>query len=165
MSLPGTEPGTYCVQEVRRAILYSGLWMSYSDAAPFLGHRHARPTANANWDPDVWTHLAKVDGTYLADNAQRNHVFERDNGDLIAVIRALGYEFPDPKPLAWRMSPTELRMLLGIQGSSAQFRIRLNERLDTLLASADRLDGDDPHYDAVWDAVDTLRGMLARLYN
>jgi hypothetical protein len=34
-----------------------------------------------------------------------------------------------------------------------------------LFANADRLDGDDPHYDAVWDAVDNLRGMLARIYN
>jgi hypothetical protein len=141
------------------------MWMSYSDAAPFLGYRHARPMANANWDPQVWTHLAKVDGTYLAENPERNHVFERDNGDLIAIIRAFGYDFPKPKPLAWRLSPEELRMLLGVRQSTAQFRMRLNERLDALLANADRLDGNDPHYDAVWDAVDNLRGMLARLYN
>lgn len=56
-------------------------------------------------------------------------------------------------------------MILGTRESSAQFRMRLNERLDTLLAHADRLDAEDPHYDAVWNAVDNLRDMFARLYD
>jgi hypothetical protein len=140
------------------------MWMSYADAAPYLGYGHARAMANANWDPRVWTHLARQDGTYLADNADRNHVFQRDNPALISLITAFGYGFPDAKPLAWRLRPHELEMLLGTRPSTAQFRLRLTERLETLERNAEDLHPGDPSYQFVMNAVQVLRSQLERLY-
>lgn len=139
-----------------RVITNSGLWASFGDAAKVIGTA-PRALANDMWDSDCV--LARADGTVESEDAEKEARWVESHPEAVRRDAAFGYRMGRPRPQELRLTPSEIRMLLGEMECTAALRIRLNDQLDHLLLEADR--GED---EVVWNAVDELRALLKRMY-
>lgn len=146
--------------EVNEALFVSGLWAAYGTVAEALRRPGAaRALAQENWGQSRGR-IARQDG--ITESADRDKELEwrAANPDVLHVDAAFGYVLDKPWPQEWAVTAPELSMLLGEMPSSAALRIKLGKRLDTLLAVADRAGYED---EVLWQAVDDLRALIARL--
>jgi hypothetical protein len=151
--------------ELATATAVSGLWMSYGDAAEAMGRGQS---AARSVGQEAWSYMsgfARADGkTDEAGDQGRRDRWVAENQNAVALGRMLGHEPGTDRPMSLRISAVEALMLLGKVPSTANLRLKVQERLDTLLAAVDTLSGDEPHYEAAWERVDAMRLMLHRLY-
>ncbi len=146
--------------EVNEVLYVSGLWASYGTVAEALGRPGAaRAIANENWAQGRGR-ISRADGVAESEDREKELAWRATHADVMHVHRAFGYPEDRPAPQELAVTVPELLMLLGEMPTSAGLRLKLGQRLDTLLAAADRAGFDD---DVLWTAVDDLRALIARL--
>lgn len=153
------------LEQLVEAIYVSGLWASYGDAAKAAGYGSAaRAVANVNWQFSR-SRLGRADGTSESEDADRNKDWIAQHHKHMRIGAAFGYVEGVPRSQSLRLTVPELLMLLGELPSSPVLRAKVHDRLDMLLAAADRAEEQgEPHLDDLWEAVDEARALLTRLY-
>lgn len=144
--------------EVNEVLHVSGLWSSYGVVADVMGKPGAaRALANANWNQGRGR-IARQSGITESEDSEKEQAWRDSHPDEVAVHEAFGYVLDKPWPREWVASADEIRMMLSLQPSTAALRLRLEQRLRTIVAAAERVDDA-----AVWQVVDELRALIQRL--